>query len=53
LDKSLQEKIKEDFPDIPPVIEKLKTLCGTKNAHWLHLTDLWDFIALNEEGQQS
>jgi CRISPR/Cas system-associated protein Cas10 (large subunit of type III CRISPR-Cas system) len=48
----LQEKIAEDFPTIPALIDELKTLCGTKNAHWLHLTDLWDFIALNEEGQQ-
>ncbi|MEI6068662.1 MAG: hypothetical protein WCP96_15070 [Methylococcaceae bacterium] len=42
---ALQEKIAEDFPSIPPIIAGLKTLCGTENAHWLHLTDLWDFIA--------
>jgi hypothetical protein len=41
--KSLQEKL---FPDNLETLEKLKTLCGGENAHWLHLTDLWDYLAL-------
>ncbi|CAG1023357.1 hypothetical protein DOJK_02260 [Patescibacteria group bacterium] len=46
---SLKEKIAEDFPNIPDKIQQLENLCGNSNAHWLHLTDLWDYIVLDEE----
>ena len=45
----LLSKIYEDLPgksEIPQVIEKLKKLSGGENAHWLHLTDLWDYLPL-------
>lgn len=45
----LQEKLLEDTPDIKQSLDDLKTLCGGDNAHWLHLTDLWDYIALKKE----
>lgn len=48
---SLIEKIVEDSPNISILLDQLKSLCGTKNAHWLHLTDLWDFIALQESSE--
>jgi len=43
LAKSLQKKL---FPDHLETLEKLKTLCGGEDAYWLHLTDLWDYLAL-------
>lgn len=41
--ESLQEKL---FTDHLETLKKLKELCGGENAHWLHLTDLWDYLAL-------
>ncbi|MGZ8181583.1 MAG: Cas10/Cmr2 second palm domain-containing protein [Methylobacter sp.] len=45
--KFLQDKLLEEHLT---TLEELKNLCGGNNAHWLHLTDLWDFIALNKGG---
>lgn len=31
--------------DSPEPLEKLKTIFGGENAHWLHLMNLWDYIS--------
>lgn len=49
--KELQEKMLEDVSpeekaNIENALNELKKLCGGNYAHWLHLTDLWDYLAL-------
>ncbi len=47
--ESLQNKLFEDSPEIQKTLAELKKICGGENAHWLHLTDLWDFLAIENK----
>ncbi len=42
---SLKEKLVKDSPEIQKTLDNLKVRCGGENAYWLHLTDLWDYLA--------